>query len=573
MPEVLEGYFFIARWPRGRPAAMGQCEHVEKVQPLTFEEESRKLTGRAKARSFPFHGGSVKVGDYSGGTCAFFLEEVSNVPSLGSQPNMCGGVSRHPTVVVWAEAAGKPLGQVAEWPSKTCLHPAWFSARSLGFQFSAQTASASLCVEIRDASSVLGSLRLPMKDLLLHQKIARPVETMQPGMSPTVSFQILDCKEVLQPRTVYLVRHGESQWNKAQGKLDIHGMVRTTDHSLSSKGRDQAESLSRRMQSELNNELAGATPNLSVSSMLRPGIIMASPLGRALQTAVIAYGPILAKASDHQRELILAPNAKEKQNLGGLDTHCTKIGQEILQGCREELQSIYSGTGKEKMIEACFDQFQFDLEEVGDRWWPQGQSESTKQLQARLEEFMYQLLFASDESVVVFGHSLFFQQLMRKYFNDSYRQNELAQRLSFGKLPNCGVVRLDLDPSKMLDGPFLKAELILGTELSAEGGNCALTCCAAGHDTASEFRADEILAMPVESTIANLPVVSGASEAQKDEKKEQPAEPQSEPAKPEPPGEPAMLETGQASPEPAKLEPDANTRSNKGRQVKKCCPL
>jgi len=62
-------------------------------------------------------------------------------------------------------------------------------------------------------------------------------------------------------------------------------------------------------------------------------------------------------------------------------------------------------------------------------------------------------------------------------------------------------------------------------------------------------------------------------EAQKDEKKEQPAEPQSEPAKPEPPGEPAMLETGQASPEPAKLEPDANTRSNKGRQVKKCCPL
>lgn len=63
-------------------------------------------------------------------------------------------------------------------------------------------------------------------------------------------------------------------------------------------------------------------------------------------------------------------------------------------------------------------------------------------------------------------------------------------------------------------------------------------------------------------------------EAQKDEKKEQPAEPQLEPAKPEPPGEPAMLETGQASPEPAKLEPDANTRSNKGRrQVKKCCPL
>jgi hypothetical protein len=30
-------------------------------------------------------------------------------------------------------------------------------------------------------------------------------------------------------------------------------------------------------------------------------------------------------------------------------------------------------------------------------------------------------LCRSDESIVVFGHSLFFQQLMRKYFNDSYR--------------------------------------------------------------------------------------------------------------------------------------------------------
>ena len=62
-------------------------------------------------------------------------------------------------------------------------------------------------------------------------------------------------------------------------------------------------------------------------------------------------------------------------------------------------------------------------------------------------------------------------------------------------------------------------------------------------------------------------------EAQKDEK-EQAAEPRSEPAKPEPPGEPATLETG--GPEPAKLEPEANTspsKSNKGRQVKKCCPL
>lgn len=553
---------------------MGQCQHVERVQPA-FEEEVKKLTGRAKARTFPLIGGAAQVGNHSGGTCAFFLEQVTNVPSSDSQPGMCSGVSRHPSVVVWAEVSGKPLGQVAEWPSKTCLQPAWFSARSLGFQLGADAASAVLRVELRDASSVLASLQLPMKDLLLHERLAKPLDTTQPGARPVVSFQILDSKVVLRPRTVYLVRHGESQWNKAQGKLDIHGMVRTTDHSLSSKGREQAETLGRLMQAELNKDGGGTlreTANANVAPMLRPDIIMASPLGRALQTAVIAYGPILAKTSEqHQHELILAPNAKEKQNLGGLDTHCTKIGQEILQGCQEELQNLYAGSGKEKIIDAVFEHFQYDLEEVNARWWPEGQSESTKQLHGRLEEFMYQLLFASHESIVVFGHSLFFQQLMRKYFNESYKQNELAQKLSFGKLPNCGVVRLELDPSKMLDGPFLKAELVLGTELSGEGGNCSLTCCASGHDTANELRADEILAMPVESTIANLPG-DPASEAAEAEKLEEKAEAPPPPASPtSPPVEPTKLEPHQS--EPAKLDTVEGKADKKGKQIKKCCPL
>eukprot|EP00913_Durusdinium_trenchii_P019746 g18562.t1 len=335
-------------------------------------------------------------------------------------------VNRNPSVVVWVEASARPLGQMAEWPSKSSSQPAWFSARCLGFQLSAMTSD-----------------RAP----------------------PVVSFQILDCKAVLRPRTVYLVRHGESQWNKAQGKMDIHGMVRTTDHSLSAKGREQAEKLCHALRTELEKDLAG-TAHPSIGPMLRPGMIMTSPLGRALQTAVIAYGPILTKAAAPcKNQMVLAPNCKEP---------CS---------C-------------EKFMVSTFEQMQFDLEEVKDTWWPPGQSESTKQLQARLEEFMYQLLFASQQSIVVFGHSLFFQQLMRRFFSDSYRPNELAQRLSTGKLPNCGVVRLDLDR--------LWAELVLGTTLHSEG-KCAMTCCAAEHDTINEIRPDDTLSLPVESTIANVP--------------------------------------------------------------------
>ncbi|CAE7500615.1 EXD3, partial [Symbiodinium pilosum] len=195
-------------------------------------------------------------------------------------------------------------------------------------------------------------------------------------------------------------------------------MVRTTDHPLSKKGRNQAEALRNLLQIELDKAHAG-NANPSVAQMLQPGMVMASPLGRALQTAVIAYGPLQDKAeSVRQTELVLAPNCKEKQNFGGLDTVCTKMGEEILATSLDELKSLYSDLEKDKFIVNSFQQMRFDLEEVLDRWWPDGQAESTAQLKARLQEFMFQLLFSSQESVVVFGHSLFFQQLMREFLSD-----------------------------------------------------------------------------------------------------------------------------------------------------------
>jgi len=223
---------------------------------------------------------------------------------------------------------------------------------------------------------------------------------------------------------------------------------------------------------------------------LQPGVIMASPLGRALQTAVIAYGP-LAKASE-AHEMILAPNAKEKQNFGGLDTVCTKMGEEILLSTQEELRSLYADQTKDAYVADLFKQLRFDLEEVQERWWSDGQAESTKQLEARLDEFMYQLLFMPKASVVVFGHSLFFQQLVRKFLSEDMRTSEFGQQLCKQKLSNCGVLRLDMDPSRMLDGPFLKAQLVLGTELVASE-SFSMNCCAASSDRQDELRPDDVM--------------------------------------------------------------------------------
>ncbi|CAJ1461969.1 unnamed protein product [Effrenium voratum] len=533
---------------------MGQCQHVEKVQPFDFEEKQE--TGRAEARSFP----PVQAGS-TPGQCAFFLEQVRNVPAL-LPGSLCAANGRNPSVAAWVESSGKLLGKVAEWPGKSCLHPCWFSARALDFSL-AEASTATLRLEIRDAGTVLGSLQVPLKDLALHQRIERSAE-LQPGASGDalragaapmlVSFQILDCSVVLKRRVVYLVRHGESQWNKAQHKMDLHGMMRTTDHPLSAKGREQAEKLCRLLQEELDKEVASQ----SVAGLLRPGLVLASPLGRALQTAVLTYGPLLGKAGPAGNQLILAPNCKEKQNLGGLDTACTKVGQEILTGCLEELKGLYSGQGKDAITSA-FRQFQFDLQEVEDKSWQTSAStaETANQLQGRLEEFMYQLLFSCHDSIVVFGHSLFFQQLMRRFFAADYRPNALAQRLSFGKLPNCGVVRLELDPSRMLDGPLLKAELVLGTEMAGSEGNCALNCCAAaGPDTMDELRPDDTSPLPLQHLpsaglppIDAAPTPNNAEETQGDEPNVQ---------------EPAKQEPAPPTKGPAKMP---------AKPVKKCCPF
>lgn len=184
----------------------------------------------------------------------------------------------------------------------------------------------------------------------------------------------------------YLVRHGESQWNKAQSKMDLHGMVRTTDHCLSAKGREQAEQLSQKLL-ELEKQRRP-------SAMLRPDVVMASPLGRALQTAVIGYGALAAKVG--RSEMVLAPNCKAPSSLFDRTLRrrsriwvawtrtaprWARLGdvgpkdrvEEILDSCSEELQGLYSNkkdrdsTSSHELQEAIastFQQLQFDLLEA-----------------------------------------------------------------------------------------------------------------------------------------------------------------------------------------------------------------
>ncbi|CAE8614200.1 unnamed protein product [Polarella glacialis] len=460
----------------------------------------------------------------TGGECIFFLENARRVPFLDAVRDMtCEAVnvraSGHPFVRAWAEtAAGDVIGKVAEWPAKNCnKQPSWFSARNLGFQL-AEHLEATLRIELWDERSRLGTLSTPLKTLGAHCSLTLDIEpaTGNGAAKSSVSFQILDSKALPKGRKViYFVRHGESQWNKAQSKMNLHEMARTTDHGLSDKGRKQTEALSKQIQEEVAKVSAGEKGDPALAAILKPDVVFTSPLCRALETAVIGLLPVLGGVGERQRELVFMANAKEKQNFGGLDTHCTKQGREIVENGLEELRALYADQENKEMVNSYGTLF-FDTEEVQDKWWPEGQSESSQQLLVRMQEFMNQLLYSPHTNIVVVGHSLFIRSILRKFLSDDFRreQPQLAFSLGHDKLSNCGVVRAELDPSRSLEeSPLVKAELVLGSELMSEGSGM-LSCCSAASANDIQLKySDGIELLPENPSIAYSPAQNATEEA------------------------------------------------------------
>jgi len=419
--------------------------------------------------------------------CLLFLEYAKDVPfSDPLRDFTCQAVSAkshgHPFVRAWVEQDGALIGRAAEWPAKSCNEvPSWYWAQPLGFSLSQHRSSARLRLELRDQHELLGSLDVPLKDLPEHEPVLRDLtETRQwgaPKRTSQVSFQVLDAASVLRERReVWFIRHGESVWNKAQSQLDLKTMAERTDHPLSAKGREQAEALSEKLQLAAN---AGSDFDETMESLFQPDVVYSSPLTRAIQTSVIALGPTLT-CPGRERDMVLMASSREKLNFGGFDTWSTKKGADIVLGARTELQALYEG---EECCEAlkAFNLLGFDAQEVADNWWCEGMAETPAQLDARLQEFMSQLLYSPHRSIVVVGHSHFFRSVFKTFLSQEFKEGpeaKLAKEFAGKKMDNCGVARLELDPSRGLaGGPIVRAEMVLGSQFVSEEG--LLSCCAA----------------------------------------------------------------------------------------------
>jgi len=365
-------------------------------------------------------------------------------------------------------------GAVSElrWPARTCLGASsWFSGQPLRVTVEERGAY-DLHLELHNPLGPLGGVCLRLADTPLHRPVSEVVQPSSPrrvhsGRSATnaiaesfsLSFQLVDSRLVSHRKTVVFVRHAQSIWNEAQSKKNVYKMAKDTDHALSATGVQQAEALSRL----LSNAAADPADAEQVGCILQPDVVYVSPLTRAVQSAVIGLGPTLVQPGG-PAQMTFMSNAREKLNLGGFDTRSRKVGVNILHHVLGKLRAHYREKGDE--IIDVFSKLHFNLQQVEEQWWTEGSAETKEQVQARMREFMTQLLYSPDHNIVVVGHSHFFRAVLAGYMSEEFREQdpEFAKKLASAKLANCGVLRLELDPARGVDGgPIVDAKFLLGS--------------------------------------------------------------------------------------------------------------
>jgi broad specificity phosphatase PhoE len=308
-----------------------------------------------------------------------------------------------------------------------------------------------------------------------------------------VALQVLDANDIIGTRTVFFVRHAESVWNDAQRRKKYYTMARQNDHPISEHGKGQCCHLAEQIASASENDVTQAS---DLSKIRDAKVIYVSPLTRAVQTAVLCFGRHVVNNSltdEGRTEFVLMPSARERHKLGGRDSVPVATGAGVVERAIEELLSLYDSSAEcaEEQQEVCEEynpsvprrgymssqkdlletirNLRFDVQDVKDRWWRPGPVEPESALRLRMQEFMSQLLYSPHDTMVVVGHSLFFQNVFRHYLSDTFTSNEasLAKDLQTLKMPNCGVVRLELDPRQGPSGrPITSARPVFGSVLS-----------------------------------------------------------------------------------------------------------
>lgn len=233
-------------------------------------------------------------------------------------------------------------------------------------------------------------------------------------------------------KTVFLIRHGESEWNVAQRNKDPIGMFGTFDHALSAEGAAQAE--------RLRHKIRNATNRSEFDSA---SVIYCSPLTRAVQTALIALAshPALRRNGPG---VTLVPDIRELcVPLGGFDSIRGQTGRAIGSRVVRRAKRVVD---HRLLVPLERGVARLDASEAEETWW--GLGEGRRQASRRLTAFMRRLCRSKDDVAIVVGHSLFFQAVFANFAAKELRLTDpVIRKLAKSKLPNAAVARVTLNCS------------------------------------------------------------------------------------------------------------------------------
>jgi len=265
------------------------------------------------------------------------------------------------------------------------------------------------------AVSALGSVhigaaaRAPEEELLLAG--ARDVEHIaQSGTNGTGGSSWAK-----DPQVVFFLRHGQSTFNA--GSLGKHVPLSDSsykDSPLTETGLYQALTVAEKLEALLSGTHApGTQEEEDLVALTGPGgCAYASPLTRAVQTALVALGPLFRR--NPQLKLVLDPNMREHV---GPPWDWASAGDSFLEEIKRKALAKLEGLGDAGRGAAeAAKSVTVDASATARQWWSDGE-ESDDSIEERIKTFFRKVRMSECRIVIVAGHS----SLFRDTFQDLWK--------------------------------------------------------------------------------------------------------------------------------------------------------
>lgn len=311
--------------------------------------------------------------------------------------------------------------------------PIWRAFFSTGLL---ATSTHLLRVEVLDRGAVIAGCSVLVGQLRVTPPTSIRLTLPQPDPAGRPRTDATLCLRRVVPRfrrkVLYLVRAAQSRHVQAVQSKDPR-LANAIDHPLSLEGVQEARELHRLWALPLDSDCR--------LEMMKVDLVMSSPLTRALQTAVVAFGGLPAVA---KRNIFLLSLAREVQARGGHDTRGTKVGPALLKKAMTELREV---VGEEA---AHYNAVKIDSFDCFSQWWSEsdkeeGEAETSLRLQ-QLRSLFHGLKFHTGLLVT---HPVLASLFLRRFAAPELLSNPATAAMVHEDLPRAQCLRLELD----LDAP------------------------------------------------------------------------------------------------------------------------